>query len=408
MAFSFLDPLLQKIGIFVMTRHITAGIDIGTYQVKVVISEHIRGKDKQFPKIIGTGYAESKGLRHGYIINSEDVIRGIRSAVAQAEKTAQIKIKKAFISIGGVGLDEIYSKSEVIISRADLEITELDVKNILNKSEEHIASKITNRKILHGIPLKFKIDGQVVLGNHPIGLKGSKLEIETLFVTCFEQHLNDLIQAVEETGIEVDDVMASPIAASLVTLTKAQKIAGCVLANIGAETISLVIFEDNIPISLKVFPIGSTDITNDIALGLKISLEEAEQIKLGAITGTTYPQKQLEDIILARLRDIFDLIEAHLKKIGKNRLLSAGIILTGGGSGIATIEDLARAALKLPSKIGTVHTSGQSQIYIRDSSWAVSYGLCIWGLTTEGDPFGMKFAKRTGNSILSLIKQFLP
>ena len=391
-----------------MTRHITTGIDIGTYQVKVVISEHVRGKDKRFPKIIGTGFAESKGLRHGYIINSEDVIRSIRKASAQAEKTAQTRIKRAFISIGGVGLDEIHSKGEVIISRADLEITELDVKNVLNKSEEHIASKISNRKILHGIPLKFKIDGQTVLGGRPIGLKGSKLEIETLFITHIEQHLNDLIQAVEETGIEVEDVMASPIAASLVTLTKAQKIAGCVLTNIGAETVSIVVFEDNTPISLKVFPIGSTDITNDIALGLKISLEEAEQIKLGAITGTTYPQKQLEDIVISRLRDIFDLIEAHLKKIGKNGLLPAGIILTGGGSGVATIEDLARAALKIPSKIGSVHTAGQSQMHVQDSTWAVSYGLCIWGLTAEGEALGMKFAKNTGNSILSWIKQFLP
>ena len=167
-------------------------------------------------------------------------------------------------------------------------------------------------------------------------------------------------------------------------------------------------FEDNTPISLKVFPIGSTDITNDIALGLKISLEEAEQIKLGAITGTTYPRKQLEDIILARLRDIFDLIEAHLKKIGKNGMLPAGIILTGGGSGVATIEDLARAALKLPSKVGAVHTSGQSQMYVRDSTWAVAYGLCIWGFTAEGEALGMKFAKRTGSSILSWVKQFLP
>lgn len=391
-----------------MARRITTGIDIGTYQVKVVISEYVRDKSKHFPKIIGTGYAESKGLRHGYIINSSDIIRSIRSAVRQAEQTSGAKIKRAFISIGGVGIDEIRSRGETIIARADLEITELDVQNIFAKSEENVASKIVNRKILHAIPLKYKLDGQVVLGNRPVGLKGNKLEIETLFITCFEQHLNDLIQAVEEAGVEVDDVMVSPIAASLVTLTKAQKIAGCVLANIGAETVSIVVFEDNIPISIKIFPIGSTDITNDIALGLKISLEEAEQVKLGSVTGASYPQKQLDDIIMARLRDIFDLIESHLKKIGKNGLLPAGIVLTGGGSGIATIEDLARVYLKLPSKTGSMHINAQSRNLIKDSSWAVAYGLCIWGFTADNQSLGIKLARQTSNNIISWLKQFLP
>jgi cell division protein FtsA len=102
--------------------------------------------------------------------------------------------------------------------------------------------------------------------------------------------------------------VASPIAASLITLTKAQKIAGCVLANIGAETVSIAVFENNMPVSLEIFPIGSTDITNDIALGLKVPLEEAEQIKIGAITGSSYPRKKLEEIIFARLSDIFELI----------------------------------------------------------------------------------------------------
>ena len=391
-----------------MARRFTTGIDVGTYQVKVVVAEHIRGKDRQFPKIIGTGFAESKGLRHGYIINSGDVTKSIRSAVRQAEKAAGTKIKKAFISIGGVGLDEVRSKGDVIISRADSEITELDVQNAFNKSEENVLPKIVNRKILHVVPLKYKVDGGEVLGGRPIGLKGNKLEVETLFITCFEQHLNDLIQTVEENGIEVEDVMASPLAGSLVTLTKTQKIAGCVLTNIGAETVSIVVFEDSIPISLKVFPIGSTDITNDIALGLKVSLEDAERIKLGSLGDPTLSKKQLDDIVLGRMRDIFDLIEAHLKRIGKNGLLPAGIIMTGGGSGVATIEDLARASLKLPSKIGRVHTSEQSRSLIKDSTWAVSYGLCIWGFTAGDDSFGIKIAKQTGGSLVSWIRQFLP
>lgn len=391
-----------------MARRLTVGIDIGTYQVKVVVAEHIRGRERHLPKIIGTGYAESKGLRHGYIINSSDSIRSIRSAVRQAEKGARMKIKRAFVSIGGVGLDEIRAKASIVVSRADAEITDLDIENVLKQCEESIAPKIVNKKIIHVIPLKYKVDGQDILSNQPLGLKGSKLEVETLFITSFEQHLNDLIQTVEDVGIEVEDVMASPLAGSLVTLTRTQKIAGCVLTNIGAETVSVVIFEDSTPISLKVFPIGSTDITNDIALGLKIPLEEAEQIKLGTLRGEEYPKKQLEEIIISRLTDIFDLIEAHLRKLGKNGLLPAGIILTGGGAGVATIEDLARASLKLPSKIGAVHTSEQSRSMVRDSSWAVSYGLCIWGFTAENESLGMRFAKKTSNNLLAWIKQFLP
>ncbi len=390
-----------------MSQNIITGIDIGTYQVKIIVAEYNKKKNNNLPHIIGTGFSESKGLRHGYIINSSDIVKSIRKAIGQAEKTAQTRIKHAYLSIGGVGLEEIKSKGEVMITRADGEITDLDVKKALEDSEEKVSAKISNRKIIHVIPLGFKIDGKIVLGR-PVGMHGSRLEIDTLFITCFEQHLNDLIQTIEEAGVEVDDIMASPIAASLVTLTKTQKMAGCVLANIGSETVSSVVFEDNIPISLKVFPIGSTDITNDIALGLKVSLEEAEQIKKGAITNSSYPKKKLDEIVVARLSDIFELIENHLKKIGKNGLLPAGIIMTGGGSGITTIEDMARAALKLPSKLATPRFGVNSKI--KDASWAVAYGLCVWGLTADEDesPVGIALAQRTGGNLLQWIKQFLP
>ena len=391
-----------------MGRRIVTAIDIGTFQVRVVVCEHVRGKDKYFPKIIGVGFAESRGLRHGYIINQTDIVRSIRVAVNQAERSSGIKIKKAFISVGGVGLDEVRSKGELVVPRADGDITDIDIRTVLQKSEEAAAAKITNKKIIHAIPIRYRVDGHSILSQQPEGLKGSKLEVESLFITSFEQHLNDMIQAVESIGVEVEDVMASPLAASLVTLSKAQKIAGCVLANIGAETVSIVVFEDNMPISLKVFPMGSTDITNDIALGLKISLEEAEQIKLGAITNTDYTKKQLDDIILSRLRDMFDLIESHLKKIGKSGVLPAGIIITGGGSGVATIEDLAKAALKLPSTVGAVRASEQTRSVIKDSSWAVAYGLCIWGFTSESEALGIKLARKTGGKLSNWVKQFLP
>ena len=387
-----------------MSRNITAGIDIGSHHVKVVIAESISGRARAFPAILGTGFAASRGMRHGYIISQNDTARSISAALRMAEKAAGVKVKRAYLAVGGVGLDEVRSQAEITITRADSQVTDLDLEKVLAESEKRIRDRTLNRKVLHGVPLSYKIDGETVLGR-PHGMKGTKLGIEALFVTCLEQHLNDLIQAVEAAGVEVEDVMAAPLAASFVTLTKAQKIAGCVLANIGAETVSIAVFENNLPQSLKIFPIGSRDITHDIALGLRISVEEAEQVKLGAITNTNIQKRQLDDIVSRKLEDIFQLIEAHLKKIGRSGLLPAGIILTGGGTGISTIEDLARASLRLPSKTASM-TAGHNTV--KDASWAVAYGLCIWGNTQESESNGMRMARRTGRTMLSWIKQFLP
>lgn len=396
-----------------MTKHSTVGIDVGTFQIKVIIAES--GDPKAGPKtraalptIIGSGFSQSKGLRHGYIINQGDVARSIRAAVSQAEKAAGFKVRRAYLSVGGVGLDEVRGRGETIISRADSEVTDLDIKRAIDNSEERVSPMIVNKKIINTIPLSFVLDGQKVLGR-PQGMKGNKLEVETLFITTLEQHLHDLIATIEEIGISVTDVMASPIAASFVTLSKAQKIAGCVLANIGAETVSIAVFENNIPISLKTFPIGSTDITNDIALGFKVSLDEAEHLKRGAVSGGTHSKKKLDEIISARLSDIFELIDAHLKKIGKSGLLPAGIILTGGGSSSGGVEDLARSSLKIPSKSIALETP-QGGVRIKDSSWAVAYGLTIWGMSDKEDSSlsGVGPARETFVSIGKWLKQFLP
>lgn len=390
-----------------MSRKTAVGIDIGTYQVKIVVAEN-QNKNPGIPKVIGAGMAESKGLRHGYILNSSDVVKSIKTALSQAEKTSETNIKKAYVSIGGIGLQSSVVSASIVISRADLEVTELDVAKVNDLCEKDIPkSLIMNRKIIHSIPLQYKIDGKPILGK-PQGIKGGKLEVRMLFITCLEQHLNDILEAVNDAGIEVEDIIAAPIAASLVTLTKTQKLAGCVLANVGAETVSIVVYEEGLPVSLEVFPIGSTDITHDIALGLRIPLEEAEDIKRGDNTGTNYPRKKLDEIIGARLSDIFDLIEAHLKKIDRNGLLPAGIILTGGGSGIATIEDLARASLRLPSKVGLLNANGKEGI--KDSTWSVAYGLCILGLDSdERDNIKQPIYRgKILQALKNFFKQFLP
>jgi cell division protein FtsA len=389
-----------------MTEHGIVGIDIGTHQVKVVIAESRPRDNRQFPRILGTGTATSKGLRHGYIINTADVSKAVRVAVEQASAAARLPVKRAYLSVGGVGLDESRSRGDVAVSRADQEVHETDLRNAHDDAERKITSKLLNRRIIHAIPLGYLLDGAPVMGR-PIGMRGSKLSVEMLFITALEQHLHDIIASVEDLGIAVVDVMASPLAGSFVTLTKAQKIAGCVLANIGAETVSIVVFENNVPISLKVFPLGGNDITNDIALNLRVSLEEAEQLKRGALIGATHSKKQLDDIVAGRMADIFSLVEAHLKKINKSGLLPAGIVLTGGATGIATVEDLARASLRLPSRRATLHGAEDAKL-IKDASWAVSYGLTIWGLSAAEDSMGIAMARQAGSNLLSWLRQFLP
>jgi cell division protein FtsA len=402
-----------------MARIITTGVDIGSYQTKIVIAERVLVNGKETVRILGTGRSESRGLRHGYVVHKSDTSRSVQVALAEAVRMAGVPVKRVFLGISGIGLQSSISVGGTVISRADAEITHLDLEKALDASQNSLPEYATvNRKVIHAIPLSYKIDGKIALG-HPLGMKGMKLEVRALFVTCLEHHLNDLIEVVEEAGLEVIDVTPSPFAAALVMLSKAQRIAGCILANIGSETVSIAVYENNLPISVEVFPIGSNDITNDIALGLRIPLDEAEQVKLGSVVGGNYPKKKLDEIIAARLSDIFDLIESHLKKLGKSGLLPAGVILTGGGSSFATIEDFARSFLKLPARVGLLQfdknradQSNQNKIELKDSSWSVAYGLCMYGFSSgEEGPLPPRIGKGfidLCKSITRWFKQFLP
>tara|TARA_B100000508_G_scaffold140846_2_gene143829 strand:+ start:9526 stop:10686 length:1161 start_codon:yes stop_codon:yes gene_type:complete len=386
-----------------MAEHIITGIDVGTYHVKVAVARLPKNGTK--PEIIGTGLAESRGLKSGYIMQDAEVSRSIKSAVAQAEKNAGVQIKKAHVAIGSIGLEEVYSHGEIIPARADSEITNVDLEKVMLDSEERILDHIPNRRILHSIPLRHVVDNTEVLGR-ALGLKGTKLEVDSLFITTFEQHVNDLIKVIEGCGVYVEDVIASPLAASFVMLSKAQKRAGCVLVNIGAETTSIVVFEDSTPISLKIFPVGSNDITNDIALGLRVPLEDAEKIKRGAMTSATFSKKKLDEIVQERLRSIFAVIDVHLKKIKRDGLLPAGAILTGGGASVSGAVDVAKQSLELPARLATLDIAKSTKI--RDASWAVAYGLCMWGASDTEETTAIGIVKHTRRNVLSWLSQFLP
>ncbi len=386
-----------------MARKIVVGIDVGTSLVRVVVAECF--PNAEIPRIIGTGVAESRGLRHGYIIQPEEATKSIEKAIKEAEKNSRFTIKKALLSLGGISLDSVVSTGSAVISRGDSEVSEIDVTKAIEESRKNLSS-LNNKKILKAIPISFKIDGKDVHGR-AVGMKGLKLEVKTLFITCLKQHMEDMVSVVEDAGVQVTEVIASPLAASFVAVNKRQKTVGCAVVNIGAETVSLIVFENDTPISLHVFQIGSTDITSDIALGLRVSLEEAEIIKRGE-KREQYPRKRLEEIIEARLTDIFELIDNHLKKIGRSGLLPAGIFITGGGSGIATVEDLARGSLALPVKVlgKEIMDTSSGKPKMLDSTWFVSYGLCVMGKDDEEKELSLW--SDISSEIKNFIKSLLP
>src|SRR3989338_6874583 len=364
-----------------MARRIATGIDIGTYQVNMVVVEELadRRSGRQL-RILGTGLAESKGLRHGYIVNKEEVSASIVEAKRQAESIARVPIRAAFLAIGGISLDEARATGFAIISRADQEITALDLEKAGKAARKAAAPGFLNRHVLHSIPLEYRVDGSKVLGD-PLGMKGVLLEVDYLFVTCLAQHEEAFAKAVEDADIEIIDQMASPIAGSYVLLDGDQKMKGCLLANIGAETVSIVVYDEGIPVSVKVFPMGSSHITDDIALGLRISLEEAERVKVGRLSGAMYPRKKVDDLIASRLSTLFALVDKHLKSLNRRGPLPAGIIISGGGAGIGNISDIAKGSLKLPSRLAEFRIGPDQKM--RDATWAVAYGLAIWGLTGD-------------------------
>jgi len=377
-----------------MARDIIIGLDVGTSAVKIIVVENRKGAELH---ALGTAQKTSNGLRHGYVIDQDATSEAISNAAKEVERVSSIPVKHAYVSIGGVKLEALKAKGTVIVSRADNEIAEDDIKRAIAQAESNL-SRTANRTIIHRIPISYKIDGEIVLGK-PIGMKGEKLEADILFVVCLSQHLFDLVKSVERAGISVDDIIAAPLAASYAALNKHQKEVGVVLVDIGAETTSLAVFEESSLLSLEVFPFGSNHITNDIALGLQISLEEAEDLKFNYVSDNQ--KRKLTDVIEARLDDIFELIGNHLKKIGRSGLLPAGVVITGGGANLSNLEEFAKNALKLPVKIGTpaiplkIHDK-----QINNPKWLVALGLSIYG--SDVGP-NIKISP-----ILRWLKSFLP
>lgn len=351
-----------------MKQTISVGIDIGTSATRVVVcEEHGEGSSK----ILGYGICPTMGMKHGYIVNRDHVLTSLKRALKDAETQSGIKIRGAMIGISGVGLGAEYGVGSSIVSRADGIIGKVDIEKAISDGESSLDLK--NKAMLHAYPVSFKIDGKE-FPVRPEGISGLKLEVRTLFITCFQQHLDDLLGVVTDAGVKVLGFTATPIVAQELLLTDLQKNFGCALIDIGAETVSVSVFENNTLVSLHVFDIGSLNITKDLALGLRITPEEAESIKLGVVSFQTVPKKKIEEIVEARLSDIFELIDKYFKKMGRSGLLPAGAIFIGNGSHIHNILNVAKAMLKIPVRSGFIEMPSIKGP-IKDQQLLIAYAL---------------------------------
>ncbi|MFA6585624.1 MAG: cell division protein FtsA [Candidatus Paceibacterota bacterium] len=387
-----------------MIRNISIGIDMGSTTTRVVVGEFLKGEKN--PKIIGIGESETKGMRHGYVVNISEAVISLKNAITMAEKSSGIRIRRAFISIGGATLRGDMTSGVGIISKADGEVTNLDINKALKDCEDNL--NLNNKKVIKVFPISFKLDGKEILGR-PEGMRGTKLEIKALFATCSMSHFEDLLEVITSAGIEPIDITAGVEAGSRIALSEKQKIVGAALVNIGSETVSLSVFENGTLVSLHTFSIGGGDITNDIALGMKVSLESAERFKLGNMS-EDFSKKKLDEIIEARLFDIFEAIENHLKKIKRNELLPAGVVFIGGSANITSLEDFSKSALKLPSRIGATEIFGNMKTKLRDPSWFTVLGLIVSPDDNNSYVTGsfQNLFKNLKNVLKSNIKELMP
>ena len=345
--------------------NLIAGLDIGTGYIKLLV---VKQKDDGSGfEVISQLKEPSFGVRKGVVVDPEKVSRIIQILLSKAREETGKRIGAVFTNIGGSHLFCASSKGMVAVSRADQRVTEMDINRVLDSAKT--VSLPLNNEILEVFPREYIVDNEKGI-KEALGMQGGRLEVETVILAAFSPYINNLTQAVLSSDLHVLDVVPSSIASAAAVLSPRQKELGAAVLDIGAGTSEIAVFEEGDLIHLAVFPIGSSNITNDIAIGLKTDVDTAEAIKIDKGTcffrgsdkkekieleeeePLVFSQKMLARIIEARVSEIFGEVQKELKKIQKQGMLPAGITLTGGGSRIPRIVDLAKKELKLPCRIG--------------------------------------------------------
>jgi cell division protein FtsA len=384
-------------------KDMTVGIDIGSGSLRAV--GVIRDTDVRHPVVVATYKKTIDGIERGNIVNTDEVTQEIIDAIEALETESGHDTIHTLVSLGAIGLSSHHVNGQAQVSRGDASVTDLDIENAINDAHKSVPD-IRNKAVVHTIPMKYRLDGHDVPGSI-IGVRGNKLEVKTLFITYPLQCMNVLKKSLESAKIRVTDIVAGPIAESIPLLTKKQKIAGVALINIGAEVTSILVYENNIPLLVSTIAVGGNDVTKDIALGMKITLEDAEEIKCGRST-LPHSKRRLEEIVEARLEDMCLKITKEFARIGRQELLPAGIVVCGSSALTPRLEYVFRSELKLPIKIATNELTRLTHDTLRDSGWARCYGLTFLAPNdTEHDAF-RELLTSLFIRVKKFVVQFLP
>jgi len=395
----------------VAKEQIICGLDIGTTTTRAIVAQRRKGSENL--SIIGIGEAPSTGVKRGMVADVSETIEGIHQAIERAEQSSGKEINSVFVSLSGHHVSSRPSKGVVAVSRADQEISKEDMQRVIDTTAA--ISIPQNRKIAHIIPREFIVDGETGVKD-PIGMHGIRLEVNALVIDCSIPVLNNMQKCMDEAGVDIAEMIVSPLASSKSVLSKRQKELGVAVLDIGGGTTGVSIYEDGSIMHVAVLPIGSSHITNDLAIGLRTEIDVAERVKLeygtadpesvnkkdmvdlkeiGFEDGGMVSRRHIADIISARLDEIFELAEKELKKVSKQSLLPGGVVLVGGGSKIPHIVEIAREKMKLPVQIG-VPGAGMDGLVDRvaDPEYASLVGLVLWGDEESGErPRSSSFSK---------------
>ncbi|MBI4087538.1 MAG: cell division protein FtsA [Candidatus Liptonbacteria bacterium] len=408
-----------------MSSSFITGIDIGTSVIKVAVAENKNGG----PVLRSVFKEPSYGLRRGAIVDLGEASQAIGRAIAGVKKVSKAAAKNIYVNIGTPQTKTQASRGIVAVSRADTEIYPDDIERAVKASQA--VNLEPNRTIIHNITREYIVDGVGDISD-PLGLSGSRLEVNSLIVDAFSPHVKMLVRAMEIAGGEVSGLVFSPLVASRAALSKGQKDLGVILIDMGAGTTGMSVYEENKLVHVAKFPVGAGHISNDLAIGLKIPVAAAETLKLnyGCALARDVGHKDVVDlkkfypdargtvsrrfvseIIESRLAEILDFINNELRSFGKYARLPGGAVVVGGGAKMPGMTELVKQELKLSSQIGFAtgeEWSGDGPAFedsLEDPEFVGALGLVLWGVDEEGwrDKDSLSSFK-----IKNALKYFLP